>query len=274
MKIALIQQRASRNREENIRRGVVHLEKAAGQGVQLALFSELSFDRFFPQRRASEVPLHLAETIPGPLTDLFGQKARETAMVVILNILERDGKDTYDASPVIDSDGTILGLTRMVHIADYEYFYEKSYYTPGNKGAPVYDTAVGKIGVAICYDRHYPEYMRALALKGAQLVVVPQAGTVEEWPHGLFEAEMQVASFQNGYFTALVNRVGVEDDLEFSGESLVTSPDGEVIARAPRGEDHMLVVDIDLSKVKESPARKMFLRDRRPDVYPLDSTRD
>ena len=102
----------------------------------------------------------------------------------------------------------------MVHITDYACFHEQGYYTPGDTGAPVYDTRVGRIGVAICYDRHYPEYMRALALAGAELVVVPQAGAVGEWPEGLYEAEMRVAAFQNGYFTALCNRVGKEERLE------------------------------------------------------------
>ena len=121
-------------------------------------------------------------------------------MVIITNLFEQDGNDTYDSSPVLDTDGTILGATRMIHITEYGCFYEKDYYTQGNYGARVYETVVGKIGVAICYDRHYPEYMRALGIKGAELVVVPQAGMVGEWPAGLYEAELQVASFQNGLF--------------------------------------------------------------------------
>ena len=161
------------------------------------------------------------------------------------------------------------GTTRMVHIADYECFYEKSYYAEGDHGAPVYDTAVGKIGVAICYDRHFPEFTRALGVNGAEIVVIPQAGTVGEWPDGLYEAELQVASFHNGYFCALANRVGVEDQMEFAGESFITDPDGKVIAQSPAGEDHILIADIDLTKVAESHARKMFFRDRRPDIYPL-----
>ena len=98
------------------------------------------------------------------------------------NLFELDGGKTYDSSPVIDSNGDLLGTTRMVHIADYECFYEKSYYAEGNHGANVYDTAVGKIGVAICYDRHFPEYMRSLGVRGAEIVAIPQAGTIGEWP--------------------------------------------------------------------------------------------
>ena len=133
--------------------------------------------------------------------------------------------------------------------------------------SPVYHTAVGKVGVAICYDRHYPEYMRALGVAGAELVVIPQAGTVGEWPDGLYEAEVRTAAFQNGYFAALCNRVGEEDRLTFAGESFVVGPDGGVIGRAKSGEDDLLLVDVDLARCLESPARKLFWRDRRPELY-------
>ncbi len=123
------------------------------------------------------------------------------------------------------------------------------------------------MGVAICYDRHYPEYMRALALGGAELVVVPQAGAASEWPEGLYEAEMRVAAFQNGYFTALCNRVGEEPRVTFAGESFVCNPAGEVIGRAAGGRDETLLCDLDLSLVPQSHAHKLFLRDRRPGLY-------
>ena len=169
---------------------------------------------------------------------------------------------------MIDGDGTLLGITRMVHITEYEHFHEQGYYAPGDTGAPVYDTWAGRIGVAICYDRHYPEYMRALALGGAELVVVPQAGSVGEWPAGLYEAELQVAAFQNGYFTALCNRVGQEEHLTFAGESFVCGPDGRVLARAAEGRDEILTCDVDLAEAARSHARQLFLRDRRPGLYP------
>ncbi len=156
----------------------------------------------------------------------------------------------------------------MVHITDYACFHERGYYAPGDTGAPVYDTAAGKIGVAICYDRHYPEYMRALALGGAELVVVPQAGAVGEWPEGLYEAEMRVAAFQNGYFVALCNRVGEEECLTFAGESFVSDPDGRVTERAGTGEETILFAEIDRDRAVRSHARRLFLRDRRPELYP------
>jgi N-carbamoylputrescine amidase len=230
-------------------------------------FAELAFEPFYPQEPATVDVLPLAETIPGPTTDAFAAAAARLGVVVILNLLERDGARTYDASPVIDADGSLLGRTRMVHIPDYPCFHERAYYTPGDLGAPVYATAFGKIGVAICYDRHYPEYMRALALAGAELVMVPQAGVVDEWPPGLFEAEMRVAAFQNGYFTALCNRVGRETRLEFSGESFVCDPSGEVLARAGQGAEEILLCDLDLGRIADSAARRLYLLDRRPELY-------
>jgi predicted amidohydrolase len=268
VKIALIQQRANEDKEDNIRRGLQALERAARNGAELVGFSELAFERFHPQRPASREPWRLAESVPGPTTDAFCRAARDLGVVVVLNLYERDGDRAYDCSPVIDADGSLLGRTRMVHITDYPCFHEQGYYTPGDTGAPVYRTAAGQIGVAICYDRHYPEFMRALALGGADLVVVPQAGSLDEWPEGLYEAEMRVAAFQNGYFIALCNRVGEEPCLTFAGESFVSDPDGRVIARAPKLEESTLHADLDLAAVAQSHARRLFMQHRRPELYP------
>jgi N-carbamoylputrescine amidase len=267
MKIALIQQHAAPDKADNMRRGLAALDVVAAQGAELVVFAELAFERFYPQNPADADPLRFAEPVPGPMTDAFAERARRHGMVIVLNLYERDGSRAYDCSPVIDADGRLLGRTRMIHITEYACFHEQGYYTPGDTGAPVYDTKAGRIGVAICYDRHYPEYMRALAVAGADLVVVPQAGSVGEWPDGLYEAEMQVASFQNGYYTALCNRVGEEECLTFSGESFVCAPDGRVIARAGAGTDEILYTDLDLSQTGRSHARRLFLRDRRPDLY-------
>lgn len=267
MRIACIQQQATSDKQSNVARGLAALDIAARRGATAAVFAELAFERFHPQQPATGNPLTLAEPIPGPVTDAFARKAKELGVVVVLNLYERDGSHAYDASPVIDADGTLLGRTRMMHITDYQCFHEQGYYTPGDTGAPVYRTKAGAIGVAICYDRHYPEYMRALALAGAEVVVVPQAGTVGEWPDGLYEAEMQVAAFQNGYFVALCNRVGPEDCLTFAGESFVCAPDGRVIARAASGADDILIADLDLRQTESSHARRLFLRDRRPELY-------
>jgi len=267
MKIALIQQAASPDQEANVEKGLENLERAAAQGAQVICFAELAFTPFYPQDEAQGDVSRLAEPIPGPTTEAFAAAAIRHNVVVLPNLFERDGDKTFDSSPVINSDGSIMGITRMLHITDYPCFHEQGYYTPGDRGAPVYDTPFGRLGIAICYDRHYPEYMRALALAGAQVVVVPQAGAVDEWPEGLYEAELQVASFQNGYFTALCNRVGREPRIEFAGESFICAPDGRVLARAAGGTDEMLFCDLDLAQADDSHARRLFLRDRRPELY-------
>lgn len=267
LKIALIQQHATRDKQDNLARAVAAFEKAAQQEAQLIVFAELAFTYFYPQRRAAGNIIDLAETIPGPTTKIFSDLARKWNTVVVLNLFEKKGGHTFDASPVIEKDGSILGVTRMVHIMDGDCFFEQGYYKPGPADELVYRTSDGKIGVAICYDRHYPEYMRALALLGAELVVVPQAGAVGEWPAGLFEAEMQVAGFQNGYFTALCNRVGKEDCIEFEGKSFITAPDGRILAQAPAGADALLIHEIDLDEVKSAHAKRHFLKDRRPKIY-------
>ena len=267
MKIALIQQHASHDKVGNVARGLAAVDEAARQGARLAVFAELAFERFHPQNPADADPHRLAETVPGPITEAFAERARQHGIVIVLNLYERDGPRAYDCSPVIDADGRLLGRTRMIHITEYACFHEQGYYTPGDTGAPVYDTTAGRIGVAICYDRHYPEYMRALAVAGADLVVVPQAGSVGEWPEGLYEAEMRVAAFQNGYFVALCNRVGREECLTFGGESFVCAPDGQVVARAPAAIDTILYADIDVTENERSHARQLFLRHRRPQLY-------
>ena len=250
-----------------MRKGLRHLERAAKEGADVVAFAELAFTRFYPQRPAGANKLDFAETIPGPTTQRFQEAAAKLGVVVVINLFERCWDVTYDTSPVIDADGTLLGVTRMAHVIEAPCFHEKGYYAPGDKGMPVYDTKAGRIGVAICYDRHFPEYMRGLGLAGAELVIVPQAGVVDEWPDGLYEAELQVAAFHNGYFVGLANRVGVEDKLTFAGESFAVAPDGRVLARAARGTEELLITDLDLAERETCHARRFFLPDRRPGIY-------
>jgi predicted amidohydrolase len=272
MNIALIQQPAGPDVAENLSRGLEAARQAARRGAQVICFAELAFEPFYPQVPAAQQEKvadvrELAETIPGPMTEAFQALAAECGVVVILNLYERDGEYAYDTSPVIDADGQLLGRTRMVHITEYQHFHEQGYYDPGDQGAPVYDTRFGKFGVAICYDRHFPEYLRALALGGAEVIFVPQAGAVGEWPDGLYEAEMQVAAFQNGVFTALCNRVGKEEKLTFAGESFICDPDGRVVGRAQAGCAEVLHAELDLTQVGASHGQKLFIRHRRPELY-------
>ncbi len=267
MKIALIQQHVTKDYEENLKRGIDSFHQAASSGAKLVAFAELAFSPFLPQIPAAPESLAKAEPIPGPTTEQFSKLAKKYGVVVVLNLFEREGEKTFDASPVIDADGKLLGVTRMVHIMEGPGFHEKGYYSPGNNINFVYETKVGRVGIAICYDRHFPEYMRCLGLKGAEIVIIPQAGAVGEWTEGIFEAELQVAAFQNGYYAALVNRVGKEDIVHFAGESFVVDPHGRIIAQAPKGKDYILYADCDFEQIPQSHAKKHFLQDRRPDFY-------
>jgi N-carbamoylputrescine amidase len=268
MRIALVQSHAGEDREENIRRSLASMGAARESGANLVCFPELALDRFFPQYRVCGWADSVAEPIPGPTSDRIAARARELGLVTVFNQYEtdRDGR-TFDSSPVFDADGSLLGVTRMVHITDYEGFHEQTWYHPGDTGAPVYETAVGRVGVAICYDRHYPEYMRALGACGAELVVIPQAGTAGEWPEGMYEAEVRTAAFQNGYFAALCNRVGEDGNLLFAGESFVSDPEGRIVVRGASGEEDLVICDVDPGECAKSTARRLFWRDRRPGLY-------
>ena len=268
VRVALIQQHAGPDRARNLERALEAMGRAADRGADLAVFPELAVDPFFPRHRRGEIEEPAAEPVPGPTADRVAERAAELSLVTVFNLYEEDAEGRrFDSSPVIDADGELLGVTRMVHVTDFEGFREQDWYEPGDRGAPVYDTAVGRIGVAICYDRHYPEYMRALGAAGAELVAVPQAGIEGEWPEGLYEAEMRVAAFQNGYWVALCNRVGPEDGMTFAGESFVVDPEGTVTARAEKLVDDVLVAEVDLERCGRSTARRLFWRDRRPGQY-------
>jgi len=280
MRLALAQLRPTADRAESLERALDAMRRAARSGAEVVVFPELAVEPFFPRcRRPEGGPRSgaragapgtnpVSEPIPGPTTDRVAALARELSLVTVFNLYERDAQGrTFDSSPVIDADGALLGVTRMVHITDYEGFHEQDYYDPGDCGAPVYATRACRLGVAICYDRHYPEYMRALGVACADVVAIPQAGTLGEWPEGLYEAEVRTAAFQNGYFAALANRVGEEGELTFAGESFVCDPEGVVLARGARLEEDLVVTDLDLGKAARSTARRLFWRDRRPELY-------
>lgn len=267
-RLALAQLSSGPDRDVNLARALTAMEAAHQAGAQLIAFPEVVLDRFFPQRRNDPAAFALAEPIPGPICDALSQQAARLGLVTVFNLYEVDaGGRRFDSSPVFDADGRLLGVTRMLHITDYEHFHEQGYYHPGDRGMPVYDTRIGRVGVAICYDRHYPEVMRSLGLQNAELVVIPQAGTLGEWPEGMYEAEVRTAAFQNGYFTALCNRVGEEDALTFAGESFVVDPEGRVLARGKRLEDDLLLCDVDLASCASSTARRLFWKHRRPELY-------
>lgn len=269
MKIALAQFTHSGDRAASVEKAVAWMGRAAADGASVIVFPEMAFDFFFPQVRADARYFDWAEPIPGPTTRRFQEAAANHGIVTVINLFERAGPGRYyDASPVIDADGTLLGASRMIHIAEEPGYNEKYYYWPGDTGFPVYETAAGRIGVAICYDRHYPEHFRALALGGAELVLVPTATSTSEGAfRQVWEVEIQAAAVANGIFVAVANRVGRDGDLRFFGRSFAVSPFGRTLARAAEEAEELLTIDIDLSEIEFARRALPFLRDRRADLY-------
>jgi N-carbamoylputrescine amidase len=259
---------AAEDHGANLDSAVQLIHEAARKGADLICFPEMGFHQFFPQHRAEARFFDWAEAVPGGrIVQRLVSVARDARIAIVPNLFERAGPgEYYDCSPVIDADGSYRGLSRMVHIAEAPCFNEKFYYRPGGGEFPVFDTKAGRIGIAICYDRHYPEQLRILALRGCGVLLVPLAAVSrEQWP--MFEMEMQVASFQNQYFSVVVNRVGREGEMEFLGRSFVTDPFGNVIARAADGQPDLMLVDIDLDAIDRARRVIPHFRDRRPELY-------
>jgi N-carbamoylputrescine amidase len=269
MRVACAQFQHVGDRDKSRDKALEWMARAADQGADLVVFPELAFDFFFPQVRADARYFDWAEPIPGPTTVRFQEAAARHNLVTVINVFERAAPGRYyDASPVIDADGSLVGVSRMLHIAEEPGYNEKFYYWPGDSGWPVHRTQAGRLGVAICYDRHYPEHFRALALGGAELVVVPTATSMsEEAFKEIWELEIQAAAVANQIFIAVANRVGVDEELDFFGESFVAGPRGQVVARAARDVEELLTADLDLSDIEAVRRHVPFLRDMRYDLY-------
>ncbi len=265
--IAISQFKAEEDREKNIKKAESFIKEAASKGAELVIFPEMSFDLFFPQHRADKRFFDLAEPVPGPLVDRFCDIAKKNSTAVVFNMFEsgRAG-EYYDCSPVIDKNGNYLGKSRMMHIAELPDYNEKYYYWEGDSGYPVFDLDGFRIGIAICYDRHFPEQMRTLTLKGADLIVVPTATSLTELKN-IWEVEMQAAAVANQIYIAVSNRVGKEVNLKFFGKSFTVNPMGDVIALASENKEEVLLFDINSRVIKEARHLLPFLRDRRPDTY-------
>jgi beta-ureidopropionase len=244
--------------------------EAAAQGVQVMCFQELFYGPYFCQVQDTEF-YDYAEAVPeGPTTQRFMALAKELNMVLVLPVYEQEQPGfLYNTAAVIDADGTYLGKYRKHHIPQVKGFWEKFYFRPGNTGYPVFDTAVGKVGVYICYDRHFPEGWRALGLNGAQIVFNPSA-TSRGLSAYLWKLEQTAAAAANMYFVAAINRVGVEElgDNDFYGTSYIADPRGQFVGDPASDHDEELVIrDIDLDVIDEVRNGWAFYRDRRPESY-------
>ena len=243
--------------------------EAAAQGAQIIGFQEVFNAPYFCQVQEAE-HYKWAETIPGPTTERFQALAKELGIVVVLPIYELESAGFYyNTAVVIDADGSYLGKYRKHHIPQVKGFWEKFYFKPGNLGFPIFETAVGKVGVYICYDRHFPEGWRALGLAGAEIVYNPSA-TSRGLSAYLWQLEQPAAAVANEYFVAAINRVGTEEygDNDFYGTSYFVDPRGQFVGEVASDKAEELVVrDLDLGLIDEVRQQWAFYRDRRPEAY-------
>ncbi len=247
-----------------------YIKSAADQGVKILGFQELMNGPYFCPSQDKKW-YGLAEQIPeGETTKLMQEIAKKYNMVLVTSLYEEDMAGVYyNTAAVIDADGKYLGKYRKTHIPQVAGFWEKFFFKPGNLGYPVFDTAYGKVGVYICYDRHFPEGARALGLNGAQVVFNPSA-TVAGLSQYLWEIEQPAHAVANGYFVAAINRVGTEAPWnigEFYGKSYFVNPRGKIISQGSGTESELIVADLNFDEIREVRDLWQFYRDRRPEMY-------
>jgi beta-ureidopropionase len=268
---ALLQATYTGDQESMIQKHEKYAREAAEQDAQIMCFQELFYGPYFPQEQDTKW-YALAEPIPdGPIVKRMQELAKETKMVLIVPMYEEESTGVYyNTAAVIDADGAYLGKYRKTHIPQVGGFWEKFYFRPGNLGYPVFDTAVGKVGVYICYDRHFPEGARILGLNGAEIVFIPSA-TSRGLSQHLWRIEQTSHAIANGYFVGTINRVGIEEDLgpnDFYGQSYFCTPRGEFVGDVGDAyEEELIIRDLDLELIREVRNVWQFYRDRRPDCY-------
>jgi beta-ureidopropionase len=258
-------------RQANVDKHMALIETAAAQGVQMLCMQEIFTGPYFC---AEQTPrwYEATELIPdGPTTKLMQETAKKHQMVIVVPLYEVESTGVYyNTAAVIDADGTYLGKYRKQHIPQVKGFWEKFYFKPGNGGYPIFETAVGKVGVYICYDRHFPEGWRALGLNGAEIVFNPSA-TSRGLSEYIWRVEQPAAAVANMYYVGAINRVGIEADIgddDFYGQSYFVDPEGRFVGDVGDAyKPELIVRDLDLDVIKAVRDRWAFYRDRRPDAY-------
>jgi beta-ureidopropionase len=270
VRAAIIQAHANMPKDEAVDKHVGLIAKAAAEGAQITCLQEIFHGPYFC---AEQDPKWYATAEPedGPIVTRMRELARQHQMALVVPWFEEAQTGVYyNSAAVIERDGTLLGKYRKTHIPQVgPCFFEKYYFKPGNLGYPVFDTSVGRVGLIICYDRHFPEVARQVGLKGAELVFNPSA-TVESLSKYLWELEQPAHAVANGFWIAAINRVGVEAPVnpnKFYGSSYFCDPRGQIVAKASDSEDEVLVCDLDLDKIREVRNTWQFMRDRRPETY-------
>ncbi|MGN0483074.1 MAG: carbon-nitrogen hydrolase family protein [Lachnospiraceae bacterium] len=264
MKLAFAQMRMQQDMEENFKKTLQFIREAAKREADLICFPEIQLSPFFPQYEGKDVSNYLNHETDSYINEICMACKNANIFASPNFYIEENGK-RYDMSLLIDDSGNIIGKQKMVHIAQCEKFYEQDYYTPAEDGFHVFDTKFGKIGIVVCFDRHYPESIRTEALRGAELILIPTANTTAE-PSELFQWEVKVQAFQNSVNIAMCNRVGKEDAMTFSGESILTDYNGNAIALAGDSEE-LLLADVDLQAATRKRREKPYTMLRKKEFY-------
>ncbi|MCW2891559.1 MAG: N-carbamoylputrescine amidase [Actinomycetia bacterium] len=269
VRAALVQAVWTGDKESMIAHHEEQARLAAAEGARVICFQELFYGPYFCQVQDARF-YEYAEAVPGPVTERFAKLAAELGLVMVLPVYEVEQPGfLYNTAAVIDADGTYLGKYRKHHLPHLPGFWEKFYFRPGNGGYPVFETAVGRIGVYICYDRHFPEGWRALGLNGAQIVFNPSATSAGLSDH-LWKLEQPAAAVANEYYIGAINRVGIEEygDDDFYGTSYFVGPEGRLVGEAgATNAGELIVRDLDLDLIDTVRNKWAFYRDRRPDAY-------
>jgi beta-ureidopropionase len=257
-------------KEAMVQKHIPLIEEAGKKGVQILCLQEIFHGPYFCAEQDIKW-YRTAEPVPGPITERFAPIARKHHMVMIVPVYEMEQEGVYfNAAAVLDADGKYLGKMRKVHIPHtWPGFWEKFYFKPGTLGFPVFQTAYAKIGIYICYDRHFPECARILALKGAEILFNPSA-TTEGKSRYLWELEQPAQAVANGVFIGANNRVGLEKPWEFGkfyGSSYFVDPRGKILVKGSEDKDELVVADLDLDQIREVRDGWQFFRDRRPELY-------
>jgi N-carbamoylputrescine amidase len=282
LKVGIVQQTCSRDRQENIEKSLQGIAECAAKGAQLVVLQELHCGIYFCQAEDTAM-FDLALPIPGPDTAVFGEAARKHGVVLVTSLFEKRAPGLYHNTAVVfEKDGSIAGKYRKMHIPDDPAYYEKFYFTPGDLGFNPIQTSVGKLGVLVCWDQWYPEAARLMALAGAELLIYPtaigwessDAATEKERQHGAWFTIQRGHAVANGLPVIAVNRTGYEPDwtdvtggIEFWGQSFVAGPQGEVLYLAPADQPVNTVIDIDKQRTEAVRRIWPFFRDRRIDYY-------
>lgn len=273
--VALVQMACVMDRAENLRRALDRIAQAAQAGANVVCLPEL-FAGPYPCQDEDFSRFDWAEPIPGPITDALSDAAKQYNVVVVGSVFERRAAGVYhNTATVHDADGRLAGIYRKMHIPDDPHFYEKFYFTPGDLGFRCFETRFGRIGVCVCWDQWFPEAARLTAMAGAEIIFYPTAigwlpeqdAANREAQLSAWETSMRAHAIANGLFVAAVNRTGTEGELEFWGSSFACDPFGQVLARAERNREQVLLAACNPADIESVRTHWPFFRDRRIDAY-------